>query len=198
LNNRLIGGNGNDTYQFDDGWGKDTVVELPSQGIDTMDFSSVSNANLTFSVAAALSVTDGTNDASHSGQAVESLIGGSAGDIFQVRPSATTAFSFEGGADATDILNFDAIGRSVTRTTTTIIASGLQPVTHSGFEQVNVLNTAPTILRSDDLERRFLKQLPPRLHLHLPMISSSERLDSVQPLRERLLAEPSALTTIPQ
>ena len=39
----LIGGTGNDLYQFTNSWGKDTVNEVSSEGLDTLDFQSVTS-----------------------------------------------------------------------------------------------------------------------------------------------------------
>ena len=80
---QLIGNAGDDTYQFEIGWGVDTVVELAGQGFDTIDFGLV-NTGLHFTRGAAtLTVSDLTiNLLTHVGNTIESLIGGMNNDQF--------------------------------------------------------------------------------------------------------------------
>ncbi len=82
-NDQLIGNAGDDSYQFDIGWGVDTVVELSGQGFDTIDFGLV-NTGLHFTRGAAnLTVSDlTTNLLTHVGNTIESLIGGMSNDQF--------------------------------------------------------------------------------------------------------------------
>ena len=73
----LTGAAGDDTYEFQDDWGNDSVVELADEGEDTLDFSAVTE-DLTFTLAAdgRVSVTDGTNTINDVAD-VENFIGGS-------------------------------------------------------------------------------------------------------------------------
>ncbi|MEK7810136.1 MAG: hypothetical protein AAB571_13755, partial [Chloroflexota bacterium] len=77
----MTGLGGDDTYIFANGFGaNDTIVEAASGGNDTLDFLSVT-ANLTFTLGS-VTVTDGTNNATHTQSNVENLIGGSGNDSF--------------------------------------------------------------------------------------------------------------------
>ena len=78
----LIGGKGADTYQFVDGWGADTVIELADGSIDILDFTAVT-ANLVFTIHAngTVSVTDGTNKL-FAASNIEVLIDGQGNDSF--------------------------------------------------------------------------------------------------------------------
>ena len=77
----LKGGQDNDTYQFSDAWGHDTVTELPDEGTDTLDFSRVTQG-LTFAMgttAGSSDITISSADGQHNIQNitnVESIIGG--------------------------------------------------------------------------------------------------------------------------
>ncbi len=138
-NDTLTGGAGNDSYVFSDNWGVDTIVEAPSGGEDAVDFSEVT-ASLTFQAQANLAVTAGANSVTHAGVAVENLIGGSGSDVFNVIPSAQTAFTLSGNSGVLDVLNVDAQGFVVAQTSTTIATTGHEVVTYSGFEEVHVTN----------------------------------------------------------
>ena len=73
----LIGGLEDDLYLFGDGWGSDTLVELPGGGdLDIINFSAVT-ANLTFTIGADIDVTDGVNTMFHEGLEIEELLAGS-------------------------------------------------------------------------------------------------------------------------
>ncbi|MEJ2762138.1 MAG: hypothetical protein P8126_11605 [Gammaproteobacteria bacterium] len=73
----LSGGAGDDLYVFADGWGNDTILEEAEEGDDTLDFSAVT-AGLTIQLGS-ITVTDGTNSATHSGDNVEHVVSGSGG-----------------------------------------------------------------------------------------------------------------------
>ena len=77
----LLGGNDDDQYLFDDGFGNDQVIELSSGGLsDVMDFTAVT-VPLTFTIGNDIQVTDGLNTAWHDGLEVEKVLGGlSSGD----------------------------------------------------------------------------------------------------------------------
>jgi Ca2+-binding RTX toxin-like protein len=87
-NNIFIGGTGDDIYYFKDGWGDDLVVELFDEGDDTMDFSQVT-VFLTFTIGS-ITVTDGTNVATHLESNVEHIIGGTGGNKLEGPDSLNT------------------------------------------------------------------------------------------------------------
>lgn len=139
----LRGGAGNDRYIFEDGWDADVLTETADGGVDTADFTAVT-AGLLWLVSANLVVTDGSSVMQNAGATVETLLGGLGVDRFGVTPSATTAFTVDGGAGdgVSDRLEVDATGLAVTSTGTVIVVAGRQPVTHAGFEVINILNAA--------------------------------------------------------
>ena len=82
---------------------------------------------------------------------IETLSGGTAVDIFNVKGFAAGALTVTGG-DGADTLNYDAEGRAVSGDTTApdgaIASPGVQPVTFTQIELIYLLNagdTAPTI-----------------------------------------------------
>lgn len=91
----LAGGLGDDIYQFEDGWGNDTVAEYTGFGIDTLDFSAVTaNLTITINPNGTVTVTDGTNSVANV-SGVEKIIGGSGKDTLQ-GPSAGTTWNVTG------------------------------------------------------------------------------------------------------
>jgi Ca2+-binding RTX toxin-like protein len=94
----LTGNGGNDTFVFADNWGSnDLVNEGAGGGADVMTFAAAS-VSLTFTLNTAnILVTDGLgNLVTHTGNFVETLIGGPAADTFLVQ-SPASAF-LQGGA----------------------------------------------------------------------------------------------------
>ena len=86
----LIGGRENDLYLFDDGWGSDTLIELPAGGdLDIINFSAVA-ANLTFTIGTDINVTDGVNTMFHEGLEIEELLGGSGTNTLVGGPGSNT------------------------------------------------------------------------------------------------------------
>jgi uncharacterized repeat protein (TIGR01451 family) len=82
-NDLLSGNTGDDTYRFADNWGTDTVTELSGQGFDTLDFSAATLDVLFHRGLATLSASDlSSNSVTHSGDAIESLVGGIGNDTF--------------------------------------------------------------------------------------------------------------------
>jgi Ca2+-binding RTX toxin-like protein len=143
-NDSLTGSTGNDTYSFSNSWGNDTVTEAAAGGTaDSMNFSAVS-APLTIGISS-VSVTDGTNTATHSANEIETVVGGSANDTFNVEPSALAshALSINGGPQTTgDVLNFNTTGTTITPTdpnppSGTITPAGGQTLTYADIEDVN-------------------------------------------------------------
>jgi hypothetical protein len=106
-NDAMAGGLGNDTFVFADGWGSDTVTELPAEGTDLLDFSAVTN-DLTFNLYTdGLSAGYDTNLVLYSGNDVENLIGGSSDDNFIFSDQAYLPGNIDGRA-GTNTLNFTA------------------------------------------------------------------------------------------
>jgi len=133
----LVGGGGNDSYFFGNGWGTDRIIESAGQGFDTADFSTVTSA-LTFNVQGNLLVQHATNSVTHAGEWLEELAGGSGDDVFDVIPSALTAFTLHGGS-GTNTLNFNAQGRKVKGGANTLDAGGRATVTYFGMQTVNLI-----------------------------------------------------------
>ncbi|MFB3076904.1 MAG: DUF4347 domain-containing protein, partial [Lysobacterales bacterium] len=92
----LTGGTGDDTYNFQDNWGIDTVVENMNEGQDTLDFSAVTS-DLTFTLNAdgTISVTDGGGNTLISVANIEKIIGGSGTDTL-VGPGAGATWNLTG------------------------------------------------------------------------------------------------------
>ncbi len=99
----LIGGDGNDTYSFTDNPGTDMVVEVTSEGTDTLDFSAATQS-VEFKINAdTITATMGTDIVTHTGAGsvsfIESLVGGSGDDVFKFDMAVTSpSFEIDGGA----------------------------------------------------------------------------------------------------
>ena len=92
----LAGGFGNDTYAFLDLFGGDTIIELPGEGADRMDFSLVT-VPLEIRLGS-VTVTDGASTAAHAGDAIEQVIGGVADDAFVMTgPTVVFPGTLDGG-----------------------------------------------------------------------------------------------------
>jgi len=87
----LLGGAANDDFLFENNWGNDTVVELAGEGDDdTLDFSAVS-VDLVFTVGLGfVTATDGVNLATHNGNHIERLIGGTGNDTLVAADTPNT------------------------------------------------------------------------------------------------------------
>jgi len=101
----LIGHAGSDTYKFGNNWGRDTIIELANEGVDTLDFSAVTQ-DLEFTIHAdgTVSVTDGTNSLSHVAS-IENIIDGSGDDTFIFEDGAV----FDGTIGASNLF-LDLLG----------------------------------------------------------------------------------------
>ena len=93
----LAGGLDNDTYVFTDIFGNDVIIENPGEGSsDSMNFSAVSVA-LEVELGS-VSVSDGISTATHSGDNIEEVVGGSADDDFvMTSPSVIFPGTLDGG-----------------------------------------------------------------------------------------------------
>jgi len=89
--NLLTGGPGDDTYTFLDNWGAhDAVAELADGGIDTLNFTQVTNPLVLSSAGVTITVSDGINSATHSGNQVEKILGSiTRTNILDLRESTT-------------------------------------------------------------------------------------------------------------
>lgn len=99
------GGSGNDHYIFTDNWGTATISD-PS-GDDTIDFSAVT-LPLDFTIGS-LNVSQGANSVTHTGNDLEHVIGGQAGDVFSFDDgSSLPPGGTIDGQGGTDLLDYAA------------------------------------------------------------------------------------------
>lgn len=90
-NDTLIGGTGNDTYFFDadtpltSGTGNDLIIELPTEGADTLDFSSTTTLGITVNLgtAANQAVNANLTLALFADDVIENVVGGALDDIIE-------------------------------------------------------------------------------------------------------------------
>ncbi len=109
----LDGGAGDDTYFFSDDWGKDEVFETVDGGLDTLDFSAVTDS-LTFTFTDGLAVDDGNgNTVSHDASNLETIISGSGDDTFVVQDGVVFTGLVDGGA-GDDLLDLSDYASSIT------------------------------------------------------------------------------------
>ena len=106
-NDRLVGGDGNDTYVFTNAWGQDTVEESNGDGNDTLDFSRVSEP-LLFSLGDATSFyrvtsqqSGGTVHQLLSTNFIENILGGSAQNTFRVSSNFGNSAQVDGWLNKT-------------------------------------------------------------------------------------------------
>ena len=111
-NDTMSGGPGNDTFFFATATSaeSDTITELPDQGTDTLDFSSLTSG-VTISLATSLVQTVHTNRALRlsSSATFENLVGGSAGDALLGNSLANTLTGNSGHDNLTGSGNNDAL-----------------------------------------------------------------------------------------
>jgi hypothetical protein len=134
----LIGGPGNDRYVFFEDWGQDTVFESPGGGADLLDFSGIATA-LTVKISTNLSITSHTSAVLSNGADIETILGGEGDDLFYVEGDLLDGMSLDGGGGLNH-LTFDARGRFVYLSPSTV---GLEngPLVHfSRFNEVNIIN----------------------------------------------------------
>jgi len=109
--NTFIGNAGDDTYIFLDGWGTDTIQEANAAGDDAMDFSAVSTAlDVTLG---SVTVISGGNTATHAGDFIENVIGGSAADTFMINGTQNIDLYGGAGADSFIFANNAGLGGEV-------------------------------------------------------------------------------------
>ncbi|MBC8507306.1 MAG: hypothetical protein H8D34_20775, partial [Chloroflexi bacterium] len=94
----LTGRAGDDTYIFADGWGTDTIFENAGEGRDTLDFSAVT-FSLAADINAAITISGSGNLASHNGNHIEVVIGGSDKDTFTITGDRPVTLIGSGEAD---------------------------------------------------------------------------------------------------
>ncbi len=106
----LAGGLGDDVYQFQDGWGEETIVEKEGEGTDTLDFSLVTD-DLTFSIHGdgTVSVTSDTGASTGPVANVEVIQGGTGTNTFQYDDEAVFSGIFIGDANGTNTFDFSAV-----------------------------------------------------------------------------------------
>ncbi|MBL4827165.1 MAG: DUF4347 domain-containing protein [Spongiibacteraceae bacterium] len=110
----LTGDVGDDTYNFQDDWGNDTVIEAAANGIDTLNFSTVTT-DLQFTIHANgnISVTDGSNTLTNVAN-IENLIGGSGNNTYVFENGASITGAIDGGENGTNTLDYSAYSSTVT------------------------------------------------------------------------------------
>ena len=136
-NDTLSGGAGNDRYLFGNGWGQDSVVELPGGGSDILDYTAVT-AGLTHTLGA--QTTDGTNKTIYSGNFFEGIASGSGADILKVVSTVSGAL--------------DVTGSQVTWggvATTYSGIEGLQTLIKEGSERKGSVNVVGAVNFSGDV-----------------------------------------------
>jgi Ca2+-binding RTX toxin-like protein len=144
---QMFGGDGTDTFVWNPGDGSDTIQG--EAGNDTLIFNG-SGGNEIFTVVAEGTGFDFTRDVGGIVMDVDtvetlSLFGLGGDDLVNTVGLALTAQSLDGGAQATaDILNANAQGQCAVQTAVngsgTIAITGAALISHTNFEQVNVLN----------------------------------------------------------
>lgn len=126
----LHGGAGDDVYLFIPDWGTDWIVESPSGGFDTMDFSGISG-RMDVSVAN-INVTENDNVATHVAQEIESLITGTGSDAVEIKAyNNELRIQTLGGSDAVRI----GESNSLDNVTGAIDLDG-----GAGFDRLNVFD----------------------------------------------------------
>ncbi len=105
----LSGLAGDDAYQFQDGWGNDTVIESLGEGRDTLDFSAVTaDLTITINTEGEVTVSDGTNSVRNVAN-IEKIIGGSGEDKL-VGPTVGTTWNLTGdNTGIVDDLSFSGV-----------------------------------------------------------------------------------------
>ena len=112
-NDALTGGAGNDTYEFDDGWGTDSITELSNEGTDVLDFSRIaSSTNLTYTIAAAgvsVSSSASASDRLTNVANLERIVGGAGANTYNFGANWASDLAIEHSATATGVtLDFSA------------------------------------------------------------------------------------------
>ncbi|MEO8349159.1 MAG: calcium-binding protein [Acidobacteriota bacterium] len=141
-NETQLGGAGNDTFTWNPGDGSDTL--LGGAGTDTMVFNG-SGGNEVFAVTAEGTGFDFTRDVGNvvmDADGVEALTLNALGGDDRVTTVglAGASQSLSGGAETTaDVLTIDAMGQCLVNSTAgSVTIAGAQPITFTGFEQVNL------------------------------------------------------------
>jgi len=124
----LVGQAGADVYWFADNYGDDVVTEAVGSGMDTLNFTAVTNA-LTFNVdTSSVAAGYGLNLVTHTGSQVETLISGQAGDTFIIADGAAFPGALN-GYDGTDWLDYSLWKSGVTVDLSAGKADGVLSVT---------------------------------------------------------------------
>lgn len=154
--NILVGGAGADTFVVTPGWGVDAIADFGTNGIDTLDLSTVTS-DLTFTLHAdgTVSVTDGTNLLSKI-EGLENLIGGSGNNRFIFEDGADFGGMIDGGTGGTNLLDYSAYSSEIsvdlvhgTATGTTGIKN-IQNISGGAGDDVLIGSTAINAIRGND------------------------------------------------
>ena len=152
---KLVGLGGNDLYLFADNYGVDSIRESAAGGSDTLDFSALTQP-LAFTLGiGTLSAGYTGNLATHTGDQVESIIGGSVDDVFTFIDAATFPGTLD-GSNGADTLDYAAYSTSVTVDLSAGTATGVTSVSNieniiggsvddslTGDANANVINGGP-------------------------------------------------------
>ncbi|NBP81043.1 hypothetical protein EBU58_10090, partial [bacterium] len=151
-NDTMNGGYGNDFFIFADLFGNDAVNEGASGGTDTMDFSAVT-APLEV-LLGSVTVSDGSSTATHAGDHIEEVIGGTADDAFVMTGSSVTFPGTLNGGGGTNTLWYDdpdaAIATAVESGGTPNVDSAINFAAVNAIEwQENAALSGPVLLGTD-------------------------------------------------
>jgi uncharacterized repeat protein (TIGR01451 family) len=148
---RLEGGEGNDTYVLTQGGGSDATL-IDTGGEDSLDFSRAASG-ITIDLESPLVQAVSPGGTLRQVGTFEDFIGSAWPDTVSLAASATPR-RIDGRNPASapgDSLIYDARGRPVTLTPTSISAQGFAAVAYAGIESVQVLDEGPTIRVRADL-----------------------------------------------
>jgi Ca2+-binding RTX toxin-like protein len=156
-NNTLVGGSGDDWFRVAPNGGTQSAgpsrdIIIDTGGNDTLDLSgSPVGVTLNLDQTGTDQVVDASGDVLRINGQIENLIGSAFNDAITAGP-LTVPRTLDGGGHTTvppgNVLTFDAHGRSVTFTSTTITATGLPAVTYFNFDNFNFINQGALTVNS--------------------------------------------------
>ena len=152
-NDNMTGGFGSDFFIFGDLFGNDTVLEGAGEGTnDTMDFSTV--ASPLEVLLGSVTVSDGSSTATHAGDHIETVIGGSANDAFVMTGSSVFFPGTLDGGGGNNTLWYDdpdaVIASTVEDGGTPNVSSAINFAAVNAIEwQENAAISGPVLLGTD-------------------------------------------------
>ncbi|PLX80295.1 MAG: hypothetical protein C0615_01230, partial [Desulfuromonas sp.] len=145
----LTGGAGDDTFVFNDGWGKETIIEAASGGTDTLDFSAAtSNLIFEYNLDSSVTVDDGTSvnmiyrDTSKTVEGVENVEQVTGGTKVNAITFFTMPanFTFDASAGTSAILNLSHISSTSGLAATQEMVVTIAPVPSSDTDHLGAAN----------------------------------------------------------